>query len=69
MALFNRIRQYNLVDTKTNEVKGTAHLTAAEAKHQNNTVIKDSNGGRAWVQNEWDHDPADDAVAEFLSNL
>jgi hypothetical protein len=69
MALFNRIRQYNLIDTKTKEVKGTAYLDEVEAQCQNNAVVKDSNGGRAWVQNEWDHDPADDAVAEFLSNL
>jgi hypothetical protein len=52
MALFNRIRQYNLIDTKTKEVKGTAYLDEVEAQCQNNAVVKDSNGGRAWVQNE-----------------
>jgi hypothetical protein len=69
MGLFSRISKHNLIDTRTGEVKGSMELSAQEARKQNKEVVRDSNGGRAWVQSEWDYDPSDAAVEEFLANL
>jgi hypothetical protein len=68
MGLFNRIKKYNLIDTRTGEVKGSQQLSPSEAYRQNKTVVTDSQGGRAWVDSEWDYDPSDAAVQEWLDN-
>jgi hypothetical protein len=69
--MFGR-RKHNLINTATGEVRGSMELSSREAMIQNITVVPGSNGGRKWVpaeQSEWDYDPSDAAVEEFLANL
>lgn len=69
MGLFNRISKYNLIDTRTGEVKGSMEHSSQEVRRLNREVVKDSEGGRAWVHSEWDYDPSEAAVEEFLNNI